>query len=478
LLSILNSPIFSREFIPSHSQRRRSMKILPALICTTIGGDVYKSCMQKSTKIQPGSVHNGAINCRGSTCILNCQDGYSSYGGYTRSKCVTNRRSGRNYWSRSKLGSCRTCEDLEYNRKEMNMDCSMTTGGTRKCVISCKNGQGIKPINNDKVVVICRCTFPPKSNAERDGKCHWRYGLDKIIDTPAFSRDYIKNWFCAKESKAGGTAGRETLGIEHAMAVSSRPPEHRIPPGLVCRGDMGFDRIVGGVAAIPHSWPWIVNMAFGQFMCGGTILDDETVLTAAHCCDGYQRRPKQVKGIIGDHNYHHEDLGEKMFLAKEVIVHQDYSRRTVVHDICIVKFENMNLSRRPIAAAACLPTTGSHPKAGTRCWTAGWGYTSEGKVAEQLQEVDLKIIDDAKCRKTQNGAFLVPHAMFCAGTFVGGKDACQGDSGGPLICADSKSQPIVMGVTSWGIGCGKANSPGVWTKVSSYIPWIKRYMMS
>jgi len=78
------------------------------------------------------------------------------------------------------------------------MDCSLTSTGVKKCVISCQNKQGLKPMNNDKVVSICRCTFPPKSHAERDGKCHWRVGIEKIIDSPAFPRDYVKNWFCTK----------------------------------------------------------------------------------------------------------------------------------------------------------------------------------------------------------------------------------------------------------------------------------------
>ena len=295
------------------------------------------------------------------------------------------------------------------------MDCSYTSQGAKKCIVSCRNKQGIKPINNDKVVAMCRCTYPPKSQVERDGKCHWRVGVEKIVDAPSFSKDYVKNWFCTKETKLD-QSGQKPLSIEHAVAISSRPPEHRIPPGLVCRsGANGYDRIVGGVSAIPHSWPWIVNMAFGQFMCGGTILDDETVVTAAHCCDGYQRRPRHVKGIIGDHNYHNMDLGEKTFLAVSVKVHPNYSRRTVVNDICIIKFSSMNLARRPIAAAACLPEQGYHPKPGTRCWTAGWGYTDQGKVADQLQEVDLKLIDDDRCKKSQNGAFLIPGSMFCAG---------------------------------------------------------------
>lgn len=330
-------------------------------------------------------------------------------------------------------------------------------------------------MNNDKVVAVCKCTFPFKSSAERDGKCHWRVGVDKIIDSPNFPKDYVKNWYCVNASKK--ETNSRPLGITHATANSSSPPEHRIPPGLVCRSAGSIDRIVGGVAALPNSWPWIVNMQFGKFLCGGTILDDETVVTAAHCCDGYQRKPHQVKGTIGDHNFHAMDLGEATFHAKSVTVHPNYSRRTVVNDICIVKFSNMALSRRPIAAAVCLPPSAYHPPAGTKCWTAGWGYNDKGQVAEKLQEVDLDLINDDKCKRTENGAFLIPGSMFCAGSMNGGKDACQGDSGGPLICVDGRRQPVLTGVTSWGIGCGKANSPGVWTKVSSYIPWIRSHMM-
>ena len=67
--------------------------------------------------------------------------------------------------------------------------------------------------------------------------------------------------------------------------------------------------------------------------------------------------------------------------------------------------------------------------------------------------------------------------MMCVGWLEGGKDGCQGDSGGPLICQDGDNQPVLHGVTSWGFGCGTKNSPGVWTKVSSYVPWIQSLMM-
>ena len=97
------------------------------------------------------------------------------------------------------------------------------------------------------------------------------------------------------------------------------------------------------------------------------------------------------------------------------------------------------------------------------------------KQAVVLQEVDLDIISDERCENTPNAGVFVRDEMFCAGHLTGGKDACQGDSGGPLVCVLDE-QPILVGVTSWGLGCGQPNSPGVWTKVVNYVPWIRENM--
>ena len=128
---------------------------------------------------------------------------------------------------------------------------------------------------------------------------------------------------------------------------------------------------------------------------------------------------------------------------------------------------------RNTAAAACLPQPGVHPKHGTVCWAAGWGKVDRETTATILQEVDLAMISDKMCDKTENTGKIIKDKMFCAGYLEGGKDGCQGDSGGPLICAVD-GQPVLVGVTSWGYGCALKNSPGVWTKVSSYVDWIKK----
>ena len=64
------------------------------------------------------------------------------------------------------------------------------------CIISCKNRQGVKPINDDRVIALCKCNSPPKTSYELDGKCHWRVGGSKLVDVPQLEDDYIKNWYC------------------------------------------------------------------------------------------------------------------------------------------------------------------------------------------------------------------------------------------------------------------------------------------
>lgn len=447
----------------------------------------YKNC--QSTLKEVNQVPNGKVLCRGDSCQLKCNRDYDVYGGAQKIKCV--RRGGGAVWNSKDFGSCQTCMQLPIDQDSMQMTCSTTTAGTRKCIISCNNKQALMPMSNDKVVAICKCDHPVKSREEADGFCHWRIGagMKKIIDIPAFKNDYSGNWYCKNDHKDQRETGLE---ISDLGAVSSTGSTDRIPQDMVCKEDSKGNfqqRIIGGKDVVPYSWPWIVNIAFDNFLCGGTIVDDETIISAAHCCDGFQRKPDKVKCTISDHYFHQKDPHEHTFTAKELIIHPEYSRRQIKNDICIIKVPFMKLNSKPLAAPACLPPQGEHPPPGTKCWVAGWGQTESGSVAEQLQEVDLDIMSDQQCANTMNGQYLVKDAMFCAGSKGGGKDACQGDSGGPMICgivppgakkghaSEEIRQPVLVGVTSWGIKCGAPNAPGVWTKVSTYTNWIREHMM-
>ena len=242
------------------------MKLFFGVIGATLGAtEEWQKCTRQSNRIEPGPIENGNIVCQGKFCTLKCNIGHSNYGGFNRAKCVTHRKTGRVFWNRGKLGQCRTCPPMEINQDEMKMNCSTTKKGFTVCVTSCKNGQGVKPMNNDKVAAVCKCMHPPHSSLEEDGKCHWRVGMRKIVDRKELGEEYYKNWYCTN---------REESEQKEPNPSKQKLPSYRIPPGLVCHAnDNPPDRIVGGVNAIPHSWPWMVNLSFGSFLCGGTLVD-------------------------------------------------------------------------------------------------------------------------------------------------------------------------------------------------------------
>lgn len=332
----------------------------------------------------------------------------------------------------------------------------------------------IEPIMKRKAKILCKCIW----QRDRDGKCHWRFGA-RVVDNPTWPKFYHGGWSCGpdvittKAPKPTGLAKTPKTAMTTTRPITIPQENFRIPRGLICR-DQG-NRIVGGMEAIPHSWPWVVRIYFGFTGCGGTIIDDRTVVSAAHCCRGYTTRLDRIKIVVGEHSTTVWDLGQFTAGVTSMHIHPEYHPGTFQNDICVLQTTDMNLRMRHTAAPACLPPKGWHPDVGTRCFAAGWGRMHFNEPARVLQEVDLDIISDERCLATPNAGTFMPEQMFCAGHLTGGKDACQGDSGGPLICVKDE-QPILVGVTSWGLGCGRPNSPGVWTKVTTYEPWIRTLM--
>ena len=107
----------------------------------------------------------------------------------------------------------------------------------------------------------------------------------------------------------------------------------------------------------------------------------------------------------------------------------------------------------------------------------GWGRRSErdrSSVAEILQEVQVPIISNDVCAGHYNNGVITPSSL-CSGLQQGGKDSCQGDSGGPAIWVDEEDmgRSYLIGVVSWGNGCGRPENPGVYTRISKYLNWIK-----
>ncbi|XP_053698576.1 trypsin-1-like [Sabethes cyaneus] len=234
-------------------------------------------------------------------------------------------------------------------------------------------------------------------------------------------------------------------------------------------------RIVGGTETRVNQYPWMVILQYGTtFYCGGSLISDRHVLTAAHCVHGFN--PAKISAVLLDHDRSSSTETETITCKVErVIKHNGYNPSNYNSDIAILKLDrvlNFDQKLRPV----CLPS----PKktfTGYEGIVTGWGATKEnGQIAVNLQEVSVPIMSNADCRKSGYGEKRITDNMLCAGLPDGKKDSCQGDSGGPLhvINKDYPAEQIHQnaGIVSWGEGCAKPNYPGVYTRVNRFRTWI------
>ncbi|XP_035527649.1 trypsin-3-like isoform X1 [Morone saxatilis] len=227
------------------------------------------------------------------------------------------------------------------------------------------------------------------------------------------------------------------------------------------------DKIVGGYECPKNSVPHQVSLFTGYNFCGGTLLSDEWVLSAAHC-----KTKSNVEVRLGEHDIWESEGTEQHIMSAKFIRHPDYSSRTQDSDIMLIKLSRPATFNSYVRPA---PLPSKCAKDGTVCQISGWGSlrpSNEGsRYPAKLQCLDAPLLSDDTCFNAY--PFQITENMICAGYLEGGKDSCQGDSGGPMMC-DGELQ----GVVSWGHGCALRKKPGVYTKVCNYISWIKNTMAS
>lgn len=233
-------------------------------------------------------------------------------------------------------------------------------------------------------------------------------------------------------------------------------------------------RIVGGRKATEGEVPWQVALIVtdlqddsAQYLCGGSIIQNGWILTAAHCVEGYEASANKVLSISGKLNIN--DAAATQEVATRVIVHPLYCNGTQDYDVALVK-------AKTTGTAIALTTAAPAPK--TLAFVSGWGATSEnGNSALELQIAAVQIKSAAACNDPAAYDGHISDKMVCAGPRdpAPGQpqrpaDSCQGDSGGPLFAAgNSKAQ---FGIVSWGEGCARPGKFGVYSDVSSLQKWI------
>lgn len=221
-------------------------------------------------------------------------------------------------------------------------------------------------------------------------------------------------------------------------------------------------RIVGGEPTTIYEFPWQVSIrVFNRHNCGGSIIQQNKVLTAAHCIEN--RPLAKVDVRVGSSN---QKNGGEIIKVTKMIEHEEWNPNTINNDIgLLILFTSLQYgpSIQPIPLAAF----GELVSANDIALISGWGLLSEnGESPNQLHFVAVPIVDDDLCAQTNN--LVNRQTMICAGRFVeGGADSCQQDSGGPLVV-----NGVLHGVVSWGNGCARPKSPGVYARVAHFRKWI------
>ncbi|XP_040317512.1 complement factor D isoform X2 [Herpailurus yagouaroundi] len=228
-------------------------------------------------------------------------------------------------------------------------------------------------------------------------------------------------------------------------------------------------RILGGREAESHARPYMASVQVnGKHVCGGFLVSERWVLSAAHCVEDLADGKLQV--LLGAHSLSQPEPSKRLYNVLRAVPHPDSRPDTIDHDLLLLQ-----LSEKAELGPAVQPLAWQRldrdVAAGTLCDVAGWGVvTHAGRRPDRLQQLQLRVLDRATCNQRTYHDGTITQSMMCGES--NRRDTCKGDSGGPLVCGGVAEAVVTSGSRV----CGNRKKPGIYTRLASYVAWIDGVM--
>ncbi|KAH3704712.1 chymotrypsinogen A-like [Dreissena polymorpha] len=233
-------------------------------------------------------------------------------------------------------------------------------------------------------------------------------------------------------------------------------------------------RIINGAEATPGEFPHQVTLLRnGYHMCGGSVISNEWILTAAHCVEG--QTASNLAIVANLHSFSNPGSSYHYFYISQIIMHPQYGVGSGAYpnDIALIRLNKVSTPVDISAMAIPIAKDLNDKFANAQCVISGWGVTESGSGSNVLLKADVRAYPHTECRTAWGTNNIVESAHLCVKgeSTAAGSGSCNGDSGGPLVCKN-----VLAGVTSWGrSGChvgGTVTHPSVYARVSTYASWI------